>query len=78
MDPRRRPLGQSQHIVHNPGAEGRVLVVTVAQADHKPLREEATASGCGVSDQYINTVLGKHKISLTGPWGNQNLEDSIP
>lgn len=47
MDLRRRHLDQSQHIVHNPGEEGQVLAVTVAQAGHKPLEEEAMALGYG-------------------------------
>ena len=45
MDPRRRHLGQSLHISHNPEAEGRVLVVTAARVFRTPLEEEATASG---------------------------------
>ena len=45
MDLRRRHLGQSLHISHNPEAEGRVLVVTAARVFRTPLEEEATASG---------------------------------
>jgi hypothetical protein len=56
MVPHQRHLGQSQHIVHNPGAEARVPVVTVAQAVHKPLREEATVSGYGVSERQYYYV----------------------
>ena len=37
MDRRQRHLGQSQHIVHSPGAEGQVLAVTVAQAGQSGL-----------------------------------------
>ena len=47
MDPRQRHLGQSQHIAHNPEAEDQVLAAMAAQADHKPLGEEAMASGYG-------------------------------
>ena len=60
MDPHQRRLGQSQHIVHNPGAEGQVLVVTVVQAVHKPWREEAMVSGYAVSVRTnVNTTLKK-------------------
>jgi len=58
MDPRQRHLGQSQHIFHNPGAEGRALVVTVALAFHKPLREEVTVSGYGVSEHTSTLCWG--------------------
>lgn len=60
MAPRQRYLGQSQHIDHNLAAEGQVLAVMVAQADHKPLREEAMASGYGSTRvrTYAITILG--------------------
>lgn len=58
MDHRQRHLGQSQHIVHNPGAEGQVLAVMVAQAGHKPLEEEAMASGYG-------QCVSEHKLLLS-------------
>jgi hypothetical protein len=64
MDLRRRHLGQSLHIFHNPEAEGRALVVTAARVFRKPLEEEATVSGYGGSKRTSTPRWGTYNFHL--------------
>ena len=77
MDLRRRHLGQSLHIFHSPGAEGRVLVVTVAREYRKHLEEEATVSGYGRSKRTSMLRCG-HIILTYWPLGQSGPRGQYP